>query len=233
MSRLLVLLLGALALGILGWLCAGKHRPEIEADLLGKAKAALTAKGIQYAAPASIGLKGFGTNEAERIIVLRGYEGSPEISPAAVEAARAIYGVKDVVVEVIPRPASEKAQQQITEVLKLDIVEFLTGSAQLTPKGQATLDKVASILTQVPDLPVGISGHTDNRGLRPMNIDLSQRRANSVRDYLVQKGVAAARLTTEGLGPDKPVDTNDTEEGRQRNRRIEFSVKEVTVKKTI
>jgi outer membrane protein OmpA-like peptidoglycan-associated protein len=222
-----------LALGLLAWLCTGKHRPEIEADLLGKTKAALTAKGIAYAEPASVGLRGFGTSDAERVIVLRGYEGSREISPEAVEAARAIYGVKDVVVEVIPRPKSEKAQQEITEVLELDIVEFLTGSAQLTPKGQATLDKVGSILAQVPDLPVGISGHTDNRGNRAMNLDLSRRRAESCRDYLVKKGIAATRLTTEGFGPDKPVDTNDTDEGRQRNRRIDFSVKEVTVKKTI
>jgi OmpA-OmpF porin, OOP family len=70
-------------------------------------------------------------------------------------------------------------------------------------------------------------------GNRAMNMDLSRRRAESCRDYLVKKGIAATRLTTEGLGPDKPVDTNDTDAGRQRNRRIEFDVKEVTVKKTV
>ena len=151
MSRLVILLLGALALGVLSWLCVDKHKPEIEADLLSRSTAALQRAGIGYAAPAVIDVKD------RRVVKLRGYEGSREISEEAQRIARAEYGVADVEVEVIPRPASEKAQQQITEVLKLDIVEFLSGSAQLTPKGQATLDKVASVLAQVPDLPVGIS----------------------------------------------------------------------------
>ena len=227
MSRLLILLLGALALGALAWMCVTTHTPQIEADLLGRSKAALQKAGILYAGPASIDVRD------RRVVQLRGYEGSREISAEAQRIAAAEYGVDRVEVEVIRRPASAKAQEQITEVLKLDIVEFLTGSAQLTPKGQATLDKVAGILAQVPDLPVGISGHTDNRGLRDMNLDLSRRRAESCKAYLVNKGIAATRLTTEGQGPDKPVDTNDTDAGRQRNRRIEFSVKEVTVKKTI
>jgi outer membrane protein OmpA-like peptidoglycan-associated protein len=227
LSRLVILLLGALALGALSWLCINKHKPEIEADLLGRSKAALQRAGIGFAAPASIDVRD------RRVVKLRGYEASPEISAEAQRIALAERGVAGVEVEIIPRPPAQKAQEQITEVLKLDIVEFLTGSAQLTPKGQATLDKVASVLAQVPDLPVGISGHTDSVGIRASNLDLSRRRAESCRDYLVKKGIAASRLTTEGVGPDKPVDTNDTEAGRQRNRRIEFSVKEVTVKKTV
>jgi outer membrane protein OmpA-like peptidoglycan-associated protein len=167
-----------------------------------------------------------------RVVRLRGYEGSPQIGAEAQRIAAAVYGVGAVEVDVIPRPPAAKAQAEITEVLKLDIVEFETGSATLTPKGQATLDKVAAILARVPDLPVGISGHTDNRGARPMNLDLSQRRAASCRSYLVSRGIAESRLTAEGFGPDRPVDTNDTDAGRQRNRRIEFSVKEVVVKKT-
>ena len=226
----MILLLGALALGVLSWLCINRHKPEIEADLLGRSQASLLQAGIGYAAPASIGVRD------RRVVKLRGYAGSREISEEAQRIARAGYGVADVEVEVIPRPApppAQKAQQQITEVLQLDIVEFLTGSAQLTPKGQGTLDKVAAVLAQVPTLPVGISGHTDSVGDRLYNLDLSRRRAESCRDYLVKKGIVATRLTTEGLGPDKPVDSNATEAGRQKNRRIEFSVKEVTVNKTI
>jgi len=218
--------LGALALGLLSWLCINKHKPEIEADLQGRALSALQRAGIGYAAPGQVSV------QDRRVVKLVGYEGSREVSEEAQRIARAEYGVADVEVEILPLPKSVKAQKEITEVLKLDIVEFITGSAQLTPVGQATLDKVAAILAQITE-PVGITGHTDNRGPRPMNLDLSQRRADSVKAYLVQKGIAAARLTTSGQGPDQPVATNDTDEGRQRNRRIEFSLKEVTVKKTI
>jgi outer membrane protein OmpA-like peptidoglycan-associated protein len=216
----------ALALGILSWLCVNRHKPQIEADLQGRALAELQKLGIGFAAPAKV------TVQDRRVVRLVGYEGSREISDEAQRTARAVWGVADVEVEAIPLPKAVKAQKEITEVLKLDIVEFITGSAQLTPAGRATLDKVAGILSQVTE-PVGITGHTDNRGLREANMDLSRRRAESVKAYLVTKGIAAERLTTSGAGPDQPVASNDTDEGRQRNRRIEFSLKEVMVKKTI
>lgn len=224
MSRWLLLLLGALAFGLLAWACIGKHVPEIEQDLQTRSAAALRSANIAYEAPAGLEVK------ERRVVRLRGYAGSPQIGADAQRIAKATYGVGDVEVEVIPRPPAQQAQMEITEVLKLDIVEFETGSARLTPVGQATLDKVASILARVPDLPVGISGHTDARGARAMNLDLSRRRAESCQAYLISKGIAAARLSAAGYGPDQPVDSNDTEAGRQRNRRIEFSVKEVVVK---
>lgn len=226
MSKWLLLLIGGLLLGLLAWMCIGHHVPSIEKDLETRSAADLRAAGIAYEAPAASSVK------ERRVVRLRGYEGSPQIGAEAQRIAAAVYGVGAVEVEAIPRPAAAKAQEEITEVLKLDIVEFETGSAKLTPKGQATLDKVAAILARVPDLPVGISGHTDSRGARPSNIDLSKSRADSCKAYLVGKGIAETRLTAEGFGPDRPVDSNETDAGRQRNRRIEFSVKEVVVKKT-
>ncbi|MFO7566348.1 MAG: OmpA family protein [Enhygromyxa sp.] len=71
---------------------------------------------------------------------------------------------------------------------------------------------------------VEISGHTDNKGDHDRNVDLSRRRAESVKRYLVEHGVDEARIETVGHGPDKPIDSNDTKAGRANNRRIEFEI---------
>jgi len=71
---------------------------------------------------------------------------------------------------------------------------------------------------------VRIAGHTDNVGKRAANVDLSQRRAAAVRKYLVDAGIDAARLETRGAGPDEPVASNKTKDGRAKNRRIEFEL---------
>ena len=69
---------------------------------------------------------------------------------------------------------------------------------------------------------VEIRGYTDATGSRSYNMRLSQRRAESVKNWLVEKGIDASRITAIGYGPDNPIDSNDTPEGRERNRRIEF-----------
>jgi OmpA-OmpF porin, OOP family len=84
------------------------------------------------------------------------------------------------------------------------------------------LDAAVKVLTDHPTIRIEISGHTDIKGDHDHNLDLSQRRAESVKKYLVEHGIDETRITTVGHGPDKPVDTNDTEKGRANNRRIEF-----------
>ena len=79
-------------------------------------------------------------------------------------------------------------------------------------------------MTDHPEIRIKVSGHTDNNGAREHNVDLSGRRAEAVKKYLVDHGVDESRIETEGLGPDKPVDTNDTKTGRANNRRIEFEI---------
>ena len=73
-----------------------------------------------------------------------------------------------------------------------------------------------------------IEGHTDNQGKRGYNLKLSNARADALRKHMISKGVDAARLKTAGFGPDQPVDTNDTDEGRAKNRRVDFRIDEVT-----
>jgi OOP family OmpA-OmpF porin len=87
-----------------------------------------------------------------------------------------------------------------------------------------TLDSAVQVLTDHPDVRINISGHTDDVGDREHNVDLSRRRAESVKRYLVEHGIDENRIVTEGLGPDKPADTNDTKAGRANNRRIEFDI---------
>jgi OOP family OmpA-OmpF porin len=73
-----------------------------------------------------------------------------------------------------------------------------------------------------PELNVEIQGHTDNTGAHSYNVDLSQRRAQSVKAYMVSSGIDGARMTTKGYGPDDPIAPNTTREGRARNRRVEL-----------
>ena len=86
------------------------------------------------------------------------------------------------------------------------------------------LNKVVDFLKQNPKISVEISGHTDSKGSDEYNLNLSQGRSQSVVDYLISQGIDATHLQAHGYGETKPIDTNDTEEGRANNRRVEFTI---------
>jgi OmpA-OmpF porin, OOP family len=107
----------------------------------------------------------------------------------------------------------------------LDRIEFENGKAKLTPDSIPILEQVAKLLLEHPEiLQLDVEGHTDSKGKHASNMDLSKRRAASVRKWLTEHGIAAERLTSHGIGPDRPLDSNDTASGRQKNRRVEFHV---------
>jgi OmpA-OmpF porin, OOP family len=105
-----------------------------------------------------------------------------------------------------------------------DHLNFVTGSTQLTPESTTTVNDLAIILKAYPNAQIQLAGHTDNTGSPQANQSLSSDRANAVKGLLVNQGVNADRITTAGYGQDRPVASNDSEEGRARNRRLELTV---------
>jgi OOP family OmpA-OmpF porin len=94
----------------------------------------------------------------------------------------------------------------------------------IRPNSRATLDAAVKVLKEFEEVHFEISGHTDTDGSRDHNVDLSRRRAESVRAYLVKNGIPEERLTTRGAGPDEPLAPNDTRKNKSQNRRIEFKL---------
>jgi outer membrane protein OmpA-like peptidoglycan-associated protein len=103
-------------------------------------------------------------------------------------------------------------------------VRFDTGRYQLRPVDKEKLAKVSGILLAYPGLTIEVEGFTDNVGTTESNQTLSERRAQAVRDYFVSQGIPASRITAKGLGETTPTASNDTPEGRQKNRRVELVV---------
>lgn len=106
----------------------------------------------------------------------------------------------------------------------LERVNFETGSAVLTGQATLTLDGIAQLLQSQTNIVVEIGGHTDNVGAAAYNLVLSQQRAESVRQYLIGKGVAAERISAQGYGETRPVQSNRSEAGREANRRVELKI---------
>ncbi len=126
-----------------------------------------------------------------------------------------------------PPPAPAPTPEPPPEVARvfngvLEGVNFATGSAKLTPESRGILDRVAQTLQEWPDVKVEIAGHTDSQANDDFNMKLSQARAESVKKYLVSKGVDESRLTPKGYGETQPIDDNATAAGRAKNRRVEL-----------
>jgi outer membrane protein OmpA-like peptidoglycan-associated protein len=109
-------------------------------------------------------------------------------------------------------------------VLNENAVRFDTSKSTLTTSAKTNLDKLVTVFNEYPDTNIVIYGYTDNTGKLEFNQTLSEQRANSVKGYLISKGIAASRFTATGMGIADPIATNDTPEGRSQNRRVEFAI---------
>ena len=120
--------------------------------------------------------------------------------------------------------STSSTTSSVTSPIVLHNVFFETGSASLRQESLSELLQLKSLLDERPTMHIRIQGHTDNVGSDADNQILSEKRAKAVMDYLIQQGVNADSLSYKGFGKTQPVDTNDTSEGRQNNRRTEFVI---------
>ena len=117
--------------------------------------------------------------------------------------------------------------QRVGNNITLDMpggVTFATNSSDINSNFYPVLDKVAATLGEFNQTVIEVAGHTDSTGSRAYNMALSERRAGSVLNYLSSRGVARERMIAVGAGPDHPVDSNETPEGRAQNRRVEITI---------
>jgi OOP family OmpA-OmpF porin len=152
------------------------------------------------------------TDASENLIVALGAEG---------------FDVTDGVLGPPKPPAPTKAEVEelertLAELIEGKVVEFEFASDQLTPAGIALLDELLVPLVEFSAVPVEIAGHADSQGSADRNLELSRRRAQAVLDYFVSRGEDPERFVAIGYGDTRPIADNSTEEGRQKNRRIEF-----------
>lgn len=151
-------------------------------------------------------------------------KGCPVASGAADTDRDGVPDVSDRCPETKKGLKVDKNGCVVGQTMTLQGVRFHLNSAELTDESKGILDGVARTLNSQKNLKVEIGGHTDTIGTEAFNLLLSQQRAESVRQYLIAHGVAAARLTAQGYGEFQPVGSNESEAGREANRRVEFKI---------
>jgi outer membrane protein OmpA-like peptidoglycan-associated protein len=127
--------------------------------------------------------------------------------------------------KAIPEPATAEQMQEAfasTDTVVLHGIVFGAGRATITPASRPILDEIKKLMDLDPVLKISIEVHTDATGKSSANLEISKRRAMALRDSLIKRGVDAKRLTWQGYGDAKPVDTNSNAKGRAKNRRVEL-----------
>jgi OmpA-OmpF porin, OOP family len=137
-----------------------------------------------------------------------------------VEIKDPIYVSKIETQDSLPQPFSPKLGETIT----LKNIFFTTNKSELLPESFLELDKLVRYLNETSNTSIKISGHTDNTGNEDQNKTLSEARAKAVANYLILKNVDKSRIDYVGYGSSKPIAPNDTNEGKQQNRRVEFTI---------
>jgi outer membrane protein OmpA-like peptidoglycan-associated protein len=148
----------------------------------------------------------------------------------AVVGGAAGYGIgryMDKQAEELKRDLEGAEIERVGEGIKItfrDGIQFDVNSAELSAASKENLTELAKTLKKYDDTNILVEGHTDATGTREYNLKLSERRAESVADYLESIGVSSKRITEQGYGPDQPVSDNNSDYGRQQNRRVEVAI---------
>jgi outer membrane protein OmpA-like peptidoglycan-associated protein len=136
----------------------------------------------------------------------------------------------DTIVEEKPKIIVDEtiySHPKIGQSIVLRNIRFATSSWEILPESYETLDSIVEFMQKYPSMVVEISGHTDNRGKANSNIELSQNRAASIVNFLIENGIEAERMQAKGYGQEHAIDSNETETGRFNNRRVEFKILEL------
>ncbi len=149
----------------------------------------------------------------------------PDDGATGTLSAPATTPVKTALKEPSQRIAGTAVDSRLVDLLKHPLVQFEISSSTLTPASRDYLDKVAAHMQEQPHIGLSIEGHTDSQDRLGKNQSLSEARARAVLDYLVSKGVASTRMASAGFGGSQPIADNETAEGRAKNRRIEFEIR--------
>jgi outer membrane protein OmpA-like peptidoglycan-associated protein len=124
--------------------------------------------------------------------------------------------------------ASIQREQDVLAITFKSDFSFGFDSAVIKPGAENEIARVAAVLVKYPQTNISIEGHTDSKGAEEYNMDLSRQRAEAVKNSLIGRGLSSSRLQTIGFGESKPVATNDTEAGRQQNRRVRIVIVPIT-----
>lgn len=179
-------------------------------------------QGIELTAALSVPLSVFKkTSKKEKPISIIKTETSVivEQAPIVVEKEKPCYTLEEILDLIV-------AQKPITgkTICAVDVINFEFGKSSINKNSYAYLDKIVMLMKRT-NLCIEIKGHTDNVGKEDFNLELSRKRAKAVYDYLIKKGVSPSKLSYTYYGMTKPIASNDTEEGRLINRRVEFEIK--------
>ncbi len=212
-------LLGFIGFILIIFCCLFLKSNAIEYDLTERTSSALLANNIDVD---TVLLDG-------RDVTLKGIVASEEIKTKAGEIAANIFGVRTVnnLLEIKSKPVPppvKTIQKKLDEIIAIKNIEFETNRTIIKKNSYPILLKVVSILKEYPSILISIEGHTDSRGNAEHNLELSKKRANAVMDFLTKKGISSKRLKAKGFGITKPIADNNTAEGRQKNRRVEFKI---------
>lgn len=179
-------------------------------------------KGIEYTAVVGFSLKSkykYKPKEKDKPVVVKKADDVPQAKEVIEESKE-----EEVVVEESKKEEIVVEENKKEEVVELKPVTFAFRSTDLTAEGKAYLDSLALMLKNDKTSRIKIIGHTDSRGSYAYNLQLSRLRAKTVLEYLAKQGVARARMSYDGLGANRPAADNSTEEGRAKNRRVEFEI---------
>lgn len=232
MNRKTATLLSILGLLLILLLCLWTNRGKIQQDLTERSTAQLNSADF---GAVDVALSG-------RDATLNGKLASKADIDKAVQSVTNVYGVRTVInnltiaepkmeqkpvkeaPEALPEKL-EKRQVQLNEFLVGKRIEFDVSSAVIRQKSFPVLNNIIKIIQSESQGKIVIGGHTDSQGDAALNQDLSQRRAEAIRKYMISRGIDPSRLTAIGYGESKPIASNDTREGREKNRRVEFNFK--------